>query len=131
MSGQNRWSTVLPPTPACTVPGIESIDKRSIDVLRIYEGPGNIRELRNTVERAVILANGPRLHISAPNPPTNGTTISLVMEDIEREHLRKVLEMTGWRIRGKDGAAEILDVKPTTLESRIAKLNLARKNVIN
>jgi transcriptional regulator with GAF, ATPase, and Fis domain len=110
---------------------IESIDKRSIDVLRIYEWPGNIRELRNTVERAVILANGPRLHISAPKPPTNGTTISLVMEDIEREHLRKVLEMTGWRIRGKDGAAEILDVKPTTLESRIAKLNLLRKNAIN
>jgi len=43
--------------------------------------------------------------------------------------LRKVLEMTGWRIRGKDGAAEILDLKPSTLESRMAKLNLSRKNV--
>jgi formate hydrogenlyase transcriptional activator len=107
---------------------IESIDKRSIDVLRVYKWPGNIRELRNTVERAVILANGPRLQISVPKPSTNGATISLAMEDIEREHLRKVLEMTGWRIRGKDGAAEILDLKPSTLESRMAKFNLSRKN---
>ena len=109
---------------------IESIDKRSIDALRIYEWPGNIRELRNTVERALILANSSRLQIRAPKP-TNSTTISLAMEDIEREHLRKVLEMTGWRIRGKDGAAEILGVKPTTLESRIARFNLLRKNAIN
>jgi transcriptional regulator with GAF, ATPase, and Fis domain len=108
---------------------IESIDKRSIDALRIYKWPGNIRELRNTVERAVILANGPRLHIHTPRPPANDGTISLAMEDIERDHLRKVLEMTGWRIRGKDGAAEILDLKPSTLESRMAKLNLSRKNI--
>jgi transcriptional regulator with GAF, ATPase, and Fis domain len=107
---------------------IESIDKRSVDALRFYKWPGNIRELRNTVERAVIVANSPRLQISVPKSPTNGTTVSLAMEDIEREHLRKVLEMTGWRIRGKDGAAEILDLKPSTLESRMAKFNLSRKN---
>jgi formate hydrogenlyase transcriptional activator len=107
---------------------IESIDKRSIDALRLYNWPGNIRELRNTVERAVIIASSPRLQISTPKPPTNNTTISLAMEDIEREHLKKVLEMTGWRIRGKEGAAEILDLKPSTLESRMAKLNLSRKN---
>lgn len=108
---------------------IESIDKSSIDALRFYEWPGNIRELRNAVERAVILANGPRLRISLPKSSGNGTKPILSMEDNEREHLRKVLEMTSWRIRGKDGAAEILNVKPTTLESRITKLNL-RKNTI-
>ena len=110
---------------------IESIDKRSIDALRLYGWPGNIRELRNAVERAVILANGPRLTISLPKSSANGTNLSLAMEDIERDHLRKVLEMTGWRIRGKDGAAEILNVKPTTLESRMAKLNLLRRDTIH
>jgi formate hydrogenlyase transcriptional activator len=109
---------------------IESIDKRSIDALRLYEWPGNIRELRNAVERAVILSNAPLLRISTPKSSANGGNVSLSMEDNEREHLRKVLEMTGWRIRGKDGAAEILDVKPTTLESRLTKLNLLRKSTI-
>jgi formate hydrogenlyase transcriptional activator len=109
---------------------IESIDKRSIDALRLYEWPGNIRELRNAVERAVILSNAPLLRISTPKSSANGGNVSLSMEDNEREHLRKVLEMTGWRIRGKDGAAEILDVKPTTLESRLTRLNLFRKATI-
>jgi formate hydrogenlyase transcriptional activator len=107
---------------------VESIDKSSIEALRVYKWPGNIRELRNTIERAMILANGPRLQISTPKPATDEKRISLAMEDIEREHLRKVLEMTGWRVRGKDGAAEILDLKPTTLESRMLKLNLSRQN---
>ena len=75
----------------------------------------------------MILASSPRLQISVPKPPSNGRAASLAMEDIEREHLRKVLEMTGWRIRGKEGAAEILDLKPSTLESRMAKFNLSRK----
>jgi len=107
---------------------IESIDKRSIDALRLYNWPGNVRELHNAIERAVILANSSRLQISVPKPLTNASTISMAMEDIEREHLRKVLELTGWRVRGKDGAAEILDLKPSTLESRMAKFNLSRKN---
>jgi transcriptional regulator with GAF, ATPase, and Fis domain len=50
------------------------------------------------------------------------------MEDTERDHLRNVLEMTGWRIRGKNGAAEILELKPSTLESRMVKLSLSRKS---
>lgn len=107
---------------------IESIDKRSMDLLQLYKWPGNIRELRNTVERAVILAKGPRLHISPPSVTTNDPLISLTMDDVEREHLRNVLEMTGWRIRGKDGAAEILDLKPTTLESRMMKFGIIRKS---
>jgi formate hydrogenlyase transcriptional activator len=106
---------------------VESIDKSSIAALRMYAWPGNIRELRNAIERAVILANTPRLFISVPKPPSNDRGTSLSMEDIEREHLRKVLEMTGWRVRGKDGAAEILELKPTTLESRMAKLSLSRQ----
>jgi formate hydrogenlyase transcriptional activator len=107
---------------------IESIDKRSMDALRLYMWPGNIRELRNMVERAVILANSPKLQISVPKPPTSDRTISLAMEDIEREHVRKVLDMTGWRVRGKNGAAEILDLKPSTLESKMLRFGISRKS---
>jgi formate hydrogenlyase transcriptional activator len=107
---------------------IESIDRRSIDLLQLYKWPGNIRELRNTVERAVILVKGPKLHISPPSVTTSDPLISLTLDDVEREHLRSVLEMTGWRVRGKDGAAEILDLKPTTLESKMVRFGIGRKS---
>ncbi|MGB8886140.1 MAG: sigma 54-interacting transcriptional regulator [Candidatus Korobacteraceae bacterium] len=107
---------------------IESIDKQSFDSLQLYKWPGNIRELRNTVERAVILARGPRLHISPPGATTGDPRISLTLDDVEREHLRSVLEMTGWRVRGKDGAAEVLDLKPSTLESKMVKFGISRKS---
>jgi len=48
------------------------------------------------------------------------------MEEVEREHIRRVLEMTGWRVRGRNGAAEMLGIKPTTLESRMARLGISR-----
>jgi formate hydrogenlyase transcriptional activator len=107
--------------------GIESIDKDSIDSLQRYTWPGNIRELRNTVERAMILACGPRLFISQPSVSFNDVATSLLLSDTEREHLRSVLEMTGWRVRGKDGAAEILGIKPTTLDSMIVRLGITPK----
>jgi len=107
--------------------GIESIDKHSMDALRRYNWPGNVREVRNVVERAVILANGPRLCINLPSVSPNDAEPSLRHSDAEREHVRSVLEMTGWRVRGKAGAAEILDLKPTTLEAKMARLGITRK----
>jgi formate hydrogenlyase transcriptional activator len=107
--------------------GIESIDKDSIAALQRYAWPGNIRELRNTVERAIILATGPRLHISPPAASTEDASPKLLLVDAEREHLRSVLEKTGWRVRGKDGAAEVLGLKPTTLDSMMARLGLTRR----
>ena len=99
-----------------------------MEALQRYKWPGNVREVRNTVERAVILATGPRLYIRPPaSTSTNGST-NLLLADAEREHLRTVLEMTGWRIRGKDGAAEILGLKPTTLDSLMMRLGIARKS---
>ena len=96
--------------------GIESIDKTSIDALQRYSWPGNIRELRNMVERAMIVATGPVLYIKPPSDSPNNPGPSLLYSDAEREHVRSVLEMTGWRVRGKDGAAEMLGLKPTTLD---------------
>lgn len=106
---------------------IEEIDRDSMEALRHYSWPGNIRELRNTVERAVILATGPHLQISLPVASADGSKPSLLHSDAEREHIRSVLEMTGWRVRGKGGAAEILGLKPTTLDSMIVRFGLNRR----
>ena len=107
---------------------IESIDKRSMDALLRYHWPGNVRELRNVIERAMIVAQGPRLWIEPPGGTTSAATRSLTMQEAEHQHIRSILDMTGWRVRGKSGAAEILGLKPSTLESRMAKLGIRRQD---
>ncbi len=106
---------------------IESIDAKSMDALRGYSWPGNVRELRNLIERAMIVATGPKLHVHLPVAPNVGfSTRSLKLEDVEREHVRGVLESSCWQVRGPNGAAAKLGLKPTTLEARMAKLGLHR-----
>jgi len=105
---------------------VESLSKDSLHALQAYSWPGNVRELRNVVERAMIVATGPNLVIEPPRPTSFNKRRSLKFVDIEVEHIRSVLEATGWRIRGRGGAAELLGLKPTTLESRMAKLGIAR-----
>ena len=94
--------------------------------LREYPWPGNIRELRNAVERAMILAAGPQLTIPVPTWPCEASRCSLKLVDVQKAHIRNILESTGWRIRGSGGAAERLGLPPTTLEGRMAKLGLIR-----
>jgi formate hydrogenlyase transcriptional activator len=105
---------------------IESISNESLAALQQYPWPGNIRELRNTVERAMIVSTGPRLTIAVPPPSNAAARRSLKLVDIEKQHLRAVLESTHWKIRGEGGAATRLGLKPTTLETRMAKLGLKR-----
>ncbi len=109
---------------------IDGVAKASLQSLCAYDWPGNIRELRNIVERAVILAKMPILKISLPQSGCLSVTAARPafgkLEEIEREYMLKVLEATGWRIRGQGGAAEILGLKPSTLESRMIKLNIRR-----
>jgi PAS domain S-box-containing protein len=105
---------------------IESITKESMEQLQRYHWPGNVRELRNLIERAVIIATGPRLTVPVPQPAIRKAAPAVTLADFELEHIRATLERTNWRIRGQGGAAERLGLKPTTLESRIAKLGLAR-----
>jgi transcriptional regulator with GAF, ATPase, and Fis domain len=105
---------------------IDSIAKDNLAALQHYPWPGNIRELRNVVERAMIAATGPRLTIAVPHASTAAIKRSPKLVDVEKEHIRSVLETTGWRIRGAGGAAERLGLKPTTLETRMAKLGLKR-----
>jgi formate hydrogenlyase transcriptional activator len=105
---------------------IESIDRESMAALQQYPWPGNVRELRNLLERAMIVATGPRLRIVLPASQAAPGKASLKLDDVEREHIRMVLESSAWRIRGAGGAAARLGLKPTTLEYRLDKLGLRR-----
>jgi transcriptional regulator with GAF, ATPase, and Fis domain len=114
---------------------IEKISDANMRELQQHAWPGNVRQLRNAVERAMILATGPQLSIAVP--PTTGQSAlddrtgysragSSNIDDVQREHIRSVLERVHWRIRGAGGAAELLGLRPTTLESRMSRLGLAR-----
>ena len=105
---------------------VESISKDNIELLQRYSWPGNVRELRNLVERAVITTSGPRLTIALPQTSGAATRRSVKLADVEKEHIKSVLETTRWRIRGAGGAADQLGLKATTLETRMAKLGLQR-----
>jgi PAS domain S-box-containing protein len=109
---------------------IERISKESMRELQSYSWPGNVRELRNVIERAVIVAPGRTLVVSAPRrvgqrPPHADMTLVA----LEVEHIRAVLKSTNWRVRGPGGAAERLGLKPTTLESRMTRYGLTRKQI--
>lgn len=109
---------------------IDGVAKTSLQMLCDYDWPGNIRELRNVIERAVILANGPILKVALPTDalatamPLKSPLVSL--EEVERNHIVQVLDSCGWRVRGLGGAAAVLRLNPTTLESRMNKLGIRR-----
>jgi formate hydrogenlyase transcriptional activator len=105
---------------------IDTVSRKSVVALQQYSWPGNVRELRNVVERAMITASGTELTISPPIASAAAARRSGKLADVQREHIRAVLERAGWRIRGGGGAAERLGIKPTTLEGRMAKLGLKR-----
>ena len=122
------------PKPRLTRAGIEALES--------YEWPGNIRELRNVIERAAIFARGGALEFDLPvtgasvDPTSFGPQYSdgldpeyLTESEMRRrewENLLAILQKTGWRIKGSDGAAELLGVKATTLVARIKKMGFNR-----
>ena len=110
---------------------IEQISDREMRILESHSWPGNIRELQNLVERAMILSSGPRLALEGllPSRPVLSRASPRVcssLEEVEREHIVGVLEECGWRIRGNGGAADRLGLKRTTLQSRMKKLGIVR-----
>jgi transcriptional regulator with GAF, ATPase, and Fis domain len=105
---------------------VDAIDDDSLVAMRQYSWPGNVRELRNVVERAMITVASNRLVIPMPQMTSRSTVRSTRLIDVERDHIRSVLESTGWRIRGASGAADRLGLRPTTLETRMVKLGLKR-----
>lgn len=108
---------------------IQTIPKSAMDTLQSYHWPGNVRELENIIERALVISQGTKLELgdwfSRLESEDNQKYI-LSMQDLERKHILKVLDLTSWRVSGKGGAAEILDLKPTTLEARMKKLGIER-----
>jgi transcriptional regulator with GAF, ATPase, and Fis domain len=108
---------------------IAAIDESSLTALGGYTWPGNVRELRNVVERAIILSGEGTLRIERPQPRAKAGAVSLMLEDVERSHILRVLEQAGWRIRGTEGAAEVLGLPPTTLEARMTKLGIRRPEI--
>ena len=97
--------------------------------LQQYDWPGNIRELENVIQRAIILSSDGVISIndislSAAKPAT--ASMGTTLEEIERNHIQRMLSTTLWRIEGRRGAAELLGLKPSTLRSRLRKLGIRR-----
>jgi formate hydrogenlyase transcriptional activator len=113
---------------------IDGVATQTMERLMNYPWPGNIRELENVLERAVILANGRTLEIDPMMLPLaqNGDPTKTEpapasdLESVERGHILLVLEQTGWVIDGERGAAKILGLNPNTLRSRMKKLAIQR-----
>ena len=122
---------------------IAGVAQETMDLLSKYDWPGNIRELQNVIERAVVLAQGTVLKLGSdflPVTTTNSDRVAAIgtdglleasegpatLEEVEKRHIQSVLEKTAWIIEGDRGAARILDLHPNTLRSRMKKLGIER-----
>lgn len=130
---------------------VQQVAEETMHRLCQYSWPGNIRELQNVIERAVVLATGPVLRVddnalpaTAPLPvrrpseppsieakipptPAKAGSDGASLEAVEREHIIAVLTQVNWRIEGQGGAAKILNLEPSTLRSRMKKLGITRQ----
>jgi PAS domain S-box-containing protein len=106
---------------------IKSVPRKTIEQLQRYSWPGNVRELSNIVERAMILTTGDTLRLELPSVRQSTAAPRMTLKESERAQILHTLHETGWRIRGVHGAAEMLGIKPTTLESRMARLGIRRE----
>jgi transcriptional regulator with GAF, ATPase, and Fis domain len=108
---------------------VEKITQGTMDSLIAYQWPGNIRELENLIERAVILCHTTKLEPGKWLPERGSTSLDSripTLEKLEHDHILEVLQMTGWKVSGDRGAAKLLGMKPTTLEARMKKLGIKR-----
>lgn len=105
------------------------VTKKVMEQLTNYPWEGNVRELENVIERAMIISQGNKLELGDslyhPNRSAKKQKIT-TLEENERQHILKILEMTNWRVSGENGTAKILNIKRTTLEARMKKLNIYR-----
>jgi formate hydrogenlyase transcriptional activator len=114
---------------------ITNVGTKVIEALMSYNWPGNIRELENLIERAMILNPGSSLDYGEWLPNANSNTKNgngapslQKLEEVEKEHIIETLKKVNWRVSGEKGAAKILGLNPTTLEARMKKLGIKREN---
>ncbi|HTQ04185.1 MAG TPA: sigma 54-interacting transcriptional regulator [Polyangiaceae bacterium] len=124
---------------------IRGIGTAALEQMLRYAWPGNVRELENLIERAVVLSSGPALELASvfpseptgtpraaakssapPAPLASAATKPATIEEVERAHILSVLESTSWVIEGPRGAAQALNVSPSTIRSRMKRLGLNR-----
>lgn len=108
---------------------INSISKHALQQMKIYNWPGNVRELENVVERAVITAENnklllPDFDFKIPTQLEKSNNSKLSLDEVQSNHIIKILNQTDWKISGKDGAAALLDMKVSTLRDRMTKLGI-------
>jgi chemotaxis protein methyltransferase CheR len=105
---------------------VENIPTTVMNSLQDYQWPGNVRELENVLERAVINSSGPKLRLvdELKKPRKDLPTTQRTLEEVERNHIVRVLEQTNGKVSGKNGAAEILGLNRSTLRARMRKLNI-------
>jgi formate hydrogenlyase transcriptional activator len=118
---------------------ITPLASSSIDLLLKYHWPGNIRELKHVIERAVILSKDGQLELGRFLPSkhksfnpmeeviSNGKVLTVAeLEEMERQNIIQALNMTSWKISGKTGAASMLGIPPSTLNSKIKAFGIER-----
>lgn len=108
---------------------IQGVSKDTMDRLTRYAWPGNIRELQNLIERAIVVAEGPVIRIDDSMLGIEASSDSAgvqALEDVERAHILRALAETNWVIHGRHGAASMLSINPSTLRSRIEKLGIKK-----
>jgi DNA-binding NtrC family response regulator len=103
---------------------VSHIPKKNLDAMMHYTWPGNIRELKNVVENAMISNQGNTLYILPPEIAPSTGQGDLSFEGAERATIISVLKKTGGRIKGNGGAADVLMLKPSTLYSKMKKLGI-------
>ena len=112
---------------------ITSISKSTMDSLVAYDYPGNIRELENIIERAIIVSQNGKLEIQSWLPKAKIQVKDEpipTLEEVQKKHIIEVLKLKNWRISGEKGAAQVLGLKPTTLEARMKKLGIQRSKEV-
>jgi PAS domain S-box-containing protein len=118
-----------------------TLSKQQAALLKRYDWPGNIRELKNVIERAVILSRGkvlrldlamsdilnaPAAHDAAAETDSSRLLTEVALRELERQNIERALTLAAWRVSGPNGAAKLLGVKPTTLADRMKKFKIAK-----
>jgi formate hydrogenlyase transcriptional activator len=111
---------------------LEAVSKETLSALQEYHWPGNVRELESVIERAVITSQGTVLQVldrfdTFREPGDPAVQDIKALDELEHDHILSVLIKTGWRIEGKNGAAILLGLNPSTLRARMRKSGIRRQ----